>query len=281
MIDVTHVYKYFREETALQDLDVHVGKGEIYGFLGPSGSGKTTTIHLLTGQMKPDIGSVTVMGKTGDQLKQPDFLQRIGVMTEATGLYQRLSVMDNLKLAADLYGVKAPEKRINELLALTGLTEASRKRADKLSKGMMQRVLLIRALLHEPELLFLDEPTAALDPASTKKIHEALLEQKENGVTIFLTTHDMEEAEALCDRVAFLHHGSIQKSGVPKELRREHADGSISVELQDGRRYRLIQDEKHADRLAGWMKTGSIAAIQTNVPTLGDIFIEVTGRELV
>ncbi|NJP37383.1 ABC transporter ATP-binding protein [Alkalicoccus luteus] len=281
IIYMHQVSKYFGQEKALDGLDVEIGSGEIYGFLGPSGAGKTTTIHLLTGQMPITDGEAEVFGKPALQMKRRENLQRIGIMTEASGLYQRLTVQENLALFAKLYGVKQPKKRIDEVLELTGMQGDHKKLASKLSKGMTQRVLFARAVLHEPELLFLDEPTAALDPASSSRIHRGLKEMRERGTTIFLTTHDMQEAETLCDRVAFLDDGRVQLSDKPKLLRQAYADGTISVELKDGSAYSLQQTKDDAAKLADWIGSGRVAEVKTNLPTLGDIFIQTTGRELV
>lgn len=164
---------------------------------------------------------------------------------------------------------------------MVNLTEDTKKVVSKLSKGMLQRVTLARAFLHEPELLFLDEPTSALDPANSKHIHDGLRKLNEKGTTIFLTTHDMSEAEALCKRVAFLHKGKIQLLDEPRVLRRQFSDTSVTVELKDGRKLNLPGGSKGADEIYNYLSTDQIVSIHSNEPTLGDIFVEVTGRELV
>ena len=185
-------------------------KGETIGFLGPSGSGKTTTIKILTAQLHPTAGEINVFGKPINKLKEPSFMKRIGILTDNSGLYERLTIFDNLSLYCDLYEVS--KDRIDEVLESVNLRNEKNKQVQKLSKGMKQRATLARAILHKPDLLFLDEPTSALDPVNTKHIHEGLRKLSEEGTTIFLTTHDMHEAEEFCDRVAFLHDGEIKYS---------------------------------------------------------------------
>lgn len=279
IIEVKSLAKIFGNKAALEDVNFHVKKGETFGFLGPSGSGKTTTIKILTGQLLHTSGNATVFNLPVTSLNKQSYRKRIGVITDNSGLYQRLSIYDNLKLYCDLYEV--PKKRINEVLEMVNLTEDMKKVVSKLSKGMLQRVTLARAFLHEPELLFLDEPTSALDPVNSKYIHNGLRKLNEKGTTIFLTTHDMSEAESLCDRVAFLHKGKIQLLDKPKVLRRQFSDSTVTVELRDGRELNLPGGSKGADEIYSYLSNNQILSIHSNEPTLGDIFVEVTGRELV
>ncbi|WP_339230071.1 ABC transporter ATP-binding protein [Oceanobacillus sp. FSL K6-2867] len=279
IIEVKSLAKIFGNKAALEDVSFQVKKGETFGFLGPSGSGKTTTIKILTGQLIQTSGDASVFNIPAASLNKPSYRKKIGVITDNSGLYQRLSIYDNLKLYCDLYDV--PTKRINEVLGMVNLTEDTKKVVSKLSKGMLQRVTLARAFLHEPELLFLDEPTSALDPANSKHIHDGLRKLNEKGTTIFLTTHDMSEAEALCKRVAFLHKGKIQLLDEPRVLRRQFSDTSVTVELKDGRKLNLPGGSKGADEIYNYLSTDQIVSIHSNEPTLGDIFVEVTGRELV
>ncbi|PYZ96318.1 bacitracin ABC transporter ATP-binding protein [Alteribacter lacisalsi] len=272
--------KVFGSERAIEDVSFNVGKGEVFGFLGPSGAGKTTTIKILTGQMRATGGEAHVLGIPAEKVNTPAVLRRIGVMTDTSGLYERLSVYENLAFYADLYGVKQKRRRIGEVLDLVNLTGEEKKKVAKLSKGMMQRTILARALLHEPELVFLDEPTAALDPANSRHIHEGLKELNRRGTTIFLTTHDMEEAEHLCDQVAFLNKGQVRLMDNPKVLRRQHSDGRIVIELKNGKQVALANRPENAKKLHDYMAAGQIVSIQTNEPTLGDIFVDITGREL-
>jgi ABC-2 type transport system ATP-binding protein len=281
IISVHELTKSFDGNKSLDGLNFDVKKGEIFGFLGPSGAGKTTTIKILTGQILPTSGEVSVMGRGPKQLNHTSHLKHIGVMTDSSGLYDRLSIYENLRLYASLYEVPQPKAKMEEVLSLVDLNEELRKPVSKLSKGMTQRVILARALLHEPELLFLDEPTASLDPASQRWIHEGLRQLNQRGTTIFLTTHDMEEAETLCNRVAFLHNGAVKELEQPRSLRRKYSDNTFTIQLDDGKTYIINQGKSGADRAASLLKTDRVTAVYSNEPTLGDIFVDITGRELI
>ncbi|GKU78539.1 ABC transporter ATP-binding protein [Paenibacillus sp. L3-i20] len=278
IIEVASLEKSFANSKALKDVSFNVKKGEIFGFLGPSGSGKTTTIKILTAQLKQTSGSAYVFGVPASKLSEPNYRQKMAVVTDNTSLYSRLSVYDNLKLYCDLYDI--PLTRINEVLQMVNLEQESKKVVSKLSKGMTQRVVLARAFLHEPELLFLDEPTSALDPVNTKHIYEGLLKLKAKGSTIFLTTHDMSEADTLCDRVAFLNGGTIQLLDSPKKLREMHSNDTITLELNDGSTVVVPNGAKGAQQVYEYMNANRVKTIQSNYPTLGDIFVDVTGRKL-
>ena len=278
IIEVKNLAKVFGNQSALEDVNFNVKKGETFGFLGPSGSGKTTTIKILTGQLLQTSGDAEVFGVKNSSLNNGSYRKRIGVLSDNSGLYQRLSIIENLKFFCDLYDV--PHKRIDEVLELVNLTNEKKKGISKLSKGMMQRVLLARTLLHEPELLFLDEPTSALDPTNSKQIHEGLRRLTEKGTTLFLTTHDMSEAETLCDRVAFLHKGKIQLLDEPKALRRKFADGTLRVELKSGNVVSIPAGAEGAEELYQFMSKDEVVSVHSNEPTLGDIFVQVTGKEL-
>ncbi|MNH93164.1 Fluoroquinolones export ATP-binding protein [compost metagenome] len=278
IIEVTSLEKSFSNSRALKDVSFKVRTGEIFGFLGPSGSGKTTTIKILTAQLKPTSGSAYVFGVPAHQLQEEKYRKKIGIITDNTSLYTRLTVYDNLKLYCDLYDV--PVKRIDEVLQMVNLVQDSKQVVSKLSKGMLQRVTLARAFLHEPELLFLDEPTSALDPVNTKHIYAGLARLKAKGTTIFLTTHDMNEAETLCDRVAFLNNGEIRLLDAPKKLREQHGDSTLRVELTDGSEVVIPKGSDGAGQLFEYMSSNQVVSVHSNLPTLGDIFVDVTGREL-
>lgn len=278
IIEVQSLEKVFANQTALEDVNFHVKKGEIFGFLGPSGSGKTTTIKILTGQLNETSGKATVFGKPVSEMKKGESRKKIGVLTDNSGLYGRLSIYDNLKLFCELYEV--PLSRINEVLAIVNLENEKKKVVSKLSKGMLQRVILARTLLHEPKLLFLDEPTSALDPVNSQHIHNGLRELNARGTTIFLTTHDMNEAELLCDRVAFLNRGQIRLMDEPGKLRNQYSDSTVTVELKNDEKVVLKTTAEGAQEMFDYMSSNNVVAIHSNEPTLGDIFVEVTGRKL-
>lgn len=278
IIEVNGLAKMFSNQTAIKSVDFHVEKGEIFGFLGPSGSGKTTTIKILTGQLLPTSGTVEVFGKSIRDLKNSESRKRFGVLTDNSGLYGRLSIKDNLKLYCDLYDV--PHSKIVEVLDIVNLKQDQSKRVSTLSKGMTQRVTLARTLLHEPELLFLDEPTSALDPTNSRHIHDGLRALNAMGTTIFLTTHDMQEADTLCDRIAFLDKGEIQLMDTPKKLKQHYTDSTITVELTNEEKVNLPAGPEGAQQLFHYMKADQVLTIHTNEPTLEDIFVHVTGRKL-
>ncbi|MBS4204656.1 ABC transporter ATP-binding protein [Lederbergia citrea] len=278
IIEVKQLMKSFSNKTALRNVSFNVKKGETFGFLGPSGSGKTTTIKILTSQLLHTAGNVNVFSKPLSKKKNASMMKRIGILTDNSGLYDRLSIYDNLLLFCKLYGVN--KKRIGQVLEQVNLENDQNTVVKELSKGMKQRVTLARAIIHKPDLLFLDEPTSALDPVNTRHIHEGLRQLNKEGTTIFLTTHDMTEAEELCDRVAFLHNGEIQALDTPQNLRLHYADSGITVLLKDKRTISVEKDETGAEQIYQFMKNGELLSIHSNEPTLGDIFVKLTGRVL-
>lgn len=273
------VSKMYGNQVAVDDLHIDVQPGEIFGFLGPSGSGKTTTIKMITNQLAATDGEVRVFGQALPVRATSEFYRRFGVLTDNSSLYQRLTIEENLTLYAKLYDV--PKQRIQDVLELVNLQDARRRSVAKLSKGMRQRTVLARTLLHEPELLVLDEPTSALDPGNVQHIHQGLRALNERGTTIFLSTHDMQEAETLCDRVAFIHEGHLQQIDTPKNLRRRYSEGMIQVELTNGDVHTLANTPAYASQLYEYMAGEQVAAIHSQEPTLGDIFVRLTGKELV
>ncbi|MCR8842429.1 ABC transporter ATP-binding protein [Paenibacillus sp. SC116] len=277
-IEVRRMVKSFGKKSALNGVDFHVQKGEIFGFLGPSGSGKTTMVKILTSQLQHTSGSVQVFGTDVSKLRDSSQMKRIGILTDNSGLYDRLSVYENLELFCKLYDVEV--KRIDEVLEEVNLIQDKKTVVSKLSKGMKQRVTLVRALLHKPELLFLDEPTSALDPTNKQQIHASLRKLNESGTTIFLSTHDMQEAEDLCQRLAFLDHGKIVELDNPHNLRVKYGDSTINLVLRNGSRIQIKQNEDGAQSVAQYVTNGELMSIHSNEPTLGEIFIQLTGRSL-
>ena len=207
-ISISHLSKKFDKDYVLKDVNAVLREGEILGFLGPSGAGKTTTIKILTGQLRPTSGEARVLGINCDEIDERIY-EQIGIVTDSSGVYERMSVYDNLKYFARL--MNAPLENIDPLLKRIGLYEHRKKPAGKLSKGQKQRLVVARAVLHKPKVLFLDEPTSGLDPSTALEIHEMLQELKESGMAVFLTTHNMEEATKLCDHVALLNEGVIME----------------------------------------------------------------------
>src|SRR5262245_61319594 len=213
---VRDLSKRFGSRDAFEGVSFEVGAGEVFGFLGPNGAGKTTMVRTLGTLVAPTSGSAEVAGLPLAPENAMEIRRRISIMPESPGLYLRLSVAENLECFADLYG--APSERIGQVLHAADLADRARDACGSLSKGLRQRVALARALLGEPQVLFLDEPTAGLDPVAARDVHELIAELGRGGVTIFLTTHRLEEAERLCDRVAILNT-TLRTIGRPDELR--------------------------------------------------------------
>jgi ABC-2 type transport system ATP-binding protein len=217
-IEVSHLTKDFGGRTAVADVSFTVARGEVFGFLGPNGAGKTTTVRIFGTLIAPTSGSATVAGIPLTPENGVEIRRRISIMPESPGLYLRLSVTENLECFADLYEVPDAGDRIGRALRAVNLADRANDACGTLSKGLRQRVALARALLSDPEVLFLDEPTSGLDPVAARDVHELIAALRQRGVTIFLTTHRLEEAERLCDRVAILNR-TLRTIGRPDELR--------------------------------------------------------------
>lgn len=277
VVQISDISQKFGEKTVLKNINMNVEKGEILGLLGPSGAGKTTLIKILTGQLKPTSGTAAVFGKDSSSLTGKDY-RRIGMMMDNFGLYDRMSCYDNLLFFAKLYGIS--KAKIAESLERVGLLEAKKTVASNLSKGMRSRLLLARVLMTEPQILFLDEPTSGLDPATTEEIHKVILEEKKKGVTIFLTTHNMAEAEKLCDHIALLNDGNIVEYDEPKEIcRRYNHQKRILVHLYNGTDLVLAQDKESMEQLARYWEQEAIETIHSTEPNLETVFMELTGRK--
>jgi len=227
-IEVSGLTKRFGERTAFSDVTFSVQRGEVFGFLGPNGAGKTTTVRTLSTLIEPTSGSAVVAGLPVCEENGVDIRQRISVMPEVPGLYSRLSVNDNLEFFVGLYGLKDSRGRIERSLEAVNLSSRADDVCGSLSKGLRQRVSIARALLNDPEIIFLDEPTSGLDPVATREVSELINGLRSRGVTIFLTTHRLEEAERLCDRVAILNT-TLRIVGRPSELRQRLFNRSLVV----------------------------------------------------
>ena len=266
---------------AVSDLTFAVEPGEIFGFLGPSGAGKSTTQNVLIRLLDGYTGTVTVLGRDLRSWRQ-DYYRRIGVAFEAPNHYLKLTARENLALFAGLYGGHTHEP--DSLLDRVGLLADANKRVGEFSKGMRGRLTLARALLHRPELLFLDEPTAGLDPSTARRVRELLLEVRAAGATIFLTTHDMVTADQLCDRVAFLVDGRIVAVGAPRALRLAHGRRSVRVEtLQNDvhTAHEFSLDGIGANPAFLTVLQGSnVETIHTQETTLEEVFVQLTGKSL-
>jgi ABC-2 type transport system ATP-binding protein len=228
-VEVDHLTKRFGDRTAFEDVSFTVAQGEVFGFLGPNGAGKTTTVRTLGTLIAPTSGFASVAGIPLTSDNGQEIRQRISIMPENPGLYQRLTVIENLQLFAGLYGQRNPGPRINAALEAVNLMARGRDLCGSLSKGLRQRVGLARALLNDPAVMFLDEPTSGLDPVAAREVHDLIIGLRKRGVTIFLTTHRLEEAERLCDRVAILNT-TLRLVGRPDELRESLFSRSLLVE---------------------------------------------------
>jgi ABC-2 type transport system ATP-binding protein len=217
-LSVDRLSKRFGDRVAFDDVSFEVGHGEVFGFLGPNGAGKTTMVRTLGTLLSPSAGTAFVSGIPLRPDNGVEIRRRISIMPEAPGLYLRLSVMENLECFAELYEVADPNDRIGRALRAVDLADRANDACGTLSKGLRQRVALARALLSDPEVLFLDEPTSGLDPAAARDVHNLIGDLRQRGVTIFLTTHRLDEAERLCDRIAILNT-TLRTIGRPDELR--------------------------------------------------------------
>lgn len=278
VIYMDHIRKSFNNKTVLKDVSFSVDEGEIFGFLGPSGAGKTTIINILTGQLRKDKGDSFVLGENSEKLTD-EVHEKIGMVLENSGLYPRLSCYDNLALFTEIF--RLPKTKIRDVLKKVNLEDAIKKPVSKLSKGMTQRLVLARAIIHNPGLLFLDEPTSGLDPNTALEIHKLIFELRENGTTIFLTTHNMEEATKLCDRVTLLNEGEIVESDRPDALcRKYNTEKSINVLLKDGQSVSLPCDRSSSRVISEYFDNDMVESIHSSEPNLETVFIKLTGRNL-
>lgn len=272
MIVAENITKSFGEKIALNRISFKINEGQIFGFLGPSGSGKTTMINILTGQLEPNRGRGKLLGKESSKLSSAD-LEKIGIVSDKSGFYEKLSLEKNLQLYGKLYGVS--EDKIDELLKKVGLYESKKTLAEKLSTGMKQRMLLTRALINAPKILFLDEPTSGLDPTTSRSIHELLLTLKKQGTAVFLTTHDMSEAALLCDELVLLNKGDLVESGAPRDIIQKYNQyKKLKVTYSDFSQKDISFLNFEKDDLS------NAVAVHSCEPTLEDIFIELTGEKL-
>jgi len=274
-------YRY-GDLVAVDHISFNVTEGEILGFLGPNGAGKTTAVKLLTGQLRPVEGTATLLGQDISR-KTNEVQQYIGVSFETTNLYEQMSALENLNLFARLFAVKDFDAM--ELLRKVGLSSREKDRVASYSKGMKQRLMLARALVNSPRILFLDEPTDGLDPVSSRTIHALIEEAAAAGTTVFLTTHDMVEADKLSDRVAFINKGKIVALDTPSSLKQQYGKRALKVEVQraNGKteiREIVLDVEGTPQDVHDLFRNERVLTVHSEEATLEDIFIEITGRGL-
>lgn len=275
------VYRY-GQLTAVDHISFTVAEGEILGFLGPNGAGKSTTVKMLSGQLRPKEGRATLLGL--DVARHPKQVQtQIGVCFEITNLYEQMTGQENLELFARLFGVK--DFDAGALLARVGLDGRGKDRVETYSKGMKQRMMIARALVNRPRILFLDEPTEGLDPASAVAIRNIILEERARGATVFLTTHDMMEADKLADRVAFINQGKIVALDTPHALKQRYGQRRLRAQVAaaDGglaEREIVLDRPETAAEMQALFSQEQVITVHSEEATLEDIFIDITGRGL-
>lgn len=278
--DLKFTYPGSKKET-LKGLNFSIKKGEVFGFLGPSGAGKSTTQKILIGILKNYEGKVKVMGREIKDWNK-EFYERVGISFELPNLYRKLTASENLNFIKSFYEGKIEDPM--KLLKMVGLEDKANLKVSQYSKGMKMRLNFARAFIHKPDLIFLDEPTAGLDPVNAKNIKEIILNKKKEGKTIFLTTHNMAVADELCDRVAFIVDGEIKLIDSPKELKIRHGKRSLRVEYYNNgsTSYRdfSLKNIGYNDKFIELLRNKPIKTIHTGEASLEDIFIQTTGRGL-
>ena len=278
MIAVENLAKSYGSVRALDGISFAVKRGEIFSLLGHNGAGKTTTIRILTCRVRPTSGRAEVAGFQCPA-QQDRIKPLINLVSQDQNLYERMTGRDNMDFFASLYGASA--KRGQELLHAVGLAGEASRKVKTYSGGMKQRLLIARALVNQPEVLFLDEPTAGLDPASAHEVRALIKELSRAGTTILLTTHYMEEADELSDRVAFIAHGRIVGLDTPRELKLRFGQKTASVLLQDRSTAEIsLADPEDAARMAAWMRAGQVLTVHSHEGTLEEVFIALAGRSL-
>ena len=274
---------WYGDLVAVDHINFNVAQGEIIGFLGPNGAGKTTAVKLLTGQLKPKAGKAILLGF--DVARNVEKVQgEIGVCFEDTNLYEQMSAIENLRLFARLFGIHPFDGYT--LLKRVDLPGREKDRVETYSKGMKQRLMVARSLLNRPRVLFLDEPTAGLDPISSEAIRNIILEERARGATVFLTTHDMLEADKLSDRVAFMNQGKIVALDTPLNLKQQYGKRALKAKVSSNsgklEDREIVLDTPETPKAIQQLFTEeNVVTVHSEEATLEDIFIKITGRGLV
>lgn len=293
-IEVDHLTMRYGAVTAVEDISFTVAPGEFFGLLGPNGAGKTTTLETIEGLRSPTSGRVSVAGRDPAK-REPDLQRRIGVQLQSSAFFERLTAVEQLQTFGAIYGV--PTSRLDDLLEQVGLTEKASAQVEDLSGGQKQRLSIACALVHDPDVVFLDEPTAALDPQARRNLWDVLRGINDSGRTVVLTTHYMEEAEELCDRVAIVDHGRLLEIDTPGALIRQ-LDAATriglaaeAITLTDARALPgadavslggagvVIETREPATVLAELGRRDALEGLSVSKGTLEDVFLDLTGRE--
>ena len=280
-IEATNLAYSYGNLKAVDGVSFAVSPGEIVGFLGPNGTGKSTTIKMLIGQLVPESGEIRILDMDPRQEKE-SIQARMGVCFEEKNLYESMTGVENLRFFASLFGIKDIDPQ--DLLGRVGLADRGEDRVAKYSKGMRQRLMMARALVNQPDVLFLDEPTDGLDPVSSQAIRNLIRKEAERGAAVLLTTHDMHEADELSDRVAFINEGKLYAVDTPENLKLEHGKRSVRVRVRanGGVTERTVEldDASAGEQLKAAVGSEGLLTIHTEEATLENIFIEMTGRGL-
>lgn len=279
MISINSVTFNYRKnsKSILNNINLEIKDKEIFGILGPSGAGKTTLIKLITGQLDSQNGEILVDGCKPD-VHNREFNRKFGIMMDGLGLYERLTCYENVLLFARIYNVI--DSYAVDVLKQVGLGEHLNKTVNKLSTGMKQRVLLARAIIHSPAILVLDEPTSGLDPVTADEIHKIIKEIRHMGTTVLLTTHNMNEADKLCNRIALLNKGGIIECNEPEAIKRKYfKNGSVCIHTKNEKDI-YLDLEKQKSELINLIHSGDIETIHSQEPCLEDIFINLTGEKI-
>jgi ABC-2 type transport system ATP-binding protein len=302
MIEVRNLTKKFGKRTVLNNITFSVAEGEVFGYLGPNGAGKTTTMRIILGLLNPTSGKVLVMGK--DLAEDDEARRSIGVALENDGLYEDLSAYDNLEYYAQLYDVSRCKERIEELLKFVGLYERRNEKVGVFSKGMRRKLAIARAIIHDPKILFLDEPSTGLDPEAQIMVRELILELSKERKTIFLNSHDLDEVQRICNRIAILHKGRIMVCDAVESLRKRFSKPMVSILMSDeenGRRVLevlnsldfvsgceikdktitlILKEEKQPNLLKILTENGiEVEEIKKVRKSLEDIYLEIMQKE--
>jgi len=293
-IEVEDLVKRYGDTTAVDGVSFSVRRGEFFGILGPNGAGKTTTLEMVEGIREPDAGRVSVLGES-PWPRNPRLLPRLGVQLQASAFFDKLTAREQIRSFGSLYGV--PASRADEMLEVVGLTDKADTRDEKLSGGQRQRLSIACALVHEPEVVFLDEPTAALDPQARRNLWDLLRLIQQRGTTVVYTTHYLDEAEALCDRVAIMDAGRILALDTPAALVRElHAATRVALpeaglseaearqlpgadEVRAGQGETVIATRNPATLIQALAERHHLDGVSVRTATLEDVFLHLTGRE--
>lgn len=275
-IEISNFTKNYNSFKAVNNINLNVEAGTVFGLLGPNGAGKTTTIKAMTGRLALSTGSIRILGLdiSTDAKK---IHQEIGVVSEAQNLYEHLSVYENIDFFRQLFNI--PKIKSDEIITRLDLEDKKNVKVSNLSKGLKQRVLLGRAILHSPKVLFLDEPTSGLDPKSSMDVLEFIRELKRQGTTVFLTTHDMEDADSLCDKIAFINKGNIIAVDTPKALKDQFGNSEVEIHYNDNgvekEEVFSLNDTDIFPQIAKIHESFQVLSIHSKEATMKDVFLKL------